>query len=77
MPSETGCPFNCPSHPADVNYAPGTCPRTDDVLSRAINISIGVQDPELGSAFGIRLTSTGSQISAALDVFVKSAREVL
>ena len=50
-------------------YGKGAYPRTDDILSRAINISIGVVDAGLGAAFGINITSTDEQIKAAADKF--------
>jgi 8-amino-3,8-dideoxy-alpha-D-manno-octulosonate transaminase len=40
----------------------GSFPRTDDILSRALNISIGVVDAGLGSGFGININSTDSEI---------------
>jgi len=51
-----GCPYTCPyytSKGGQVRYQAGMLPQTDDLLSRAINISIGVSDPGLGSAFGV------------------------
>jgi hypothetical protein len=30
-------------------------PRTDELLARSLNISIGVSDPGLGSAFGVTM----------------------
>jgi dTDP-4-amino-4,6-dideoxygalactose transaminase len=41
---------------------PGDLPNTDDILSRTINISIGVVDSGLGSGFGINLNSTDNEI---------------
>lgn len=40
----------------------GAYPRTDDILSRSINISVGVVDPGLGSAFGIDINSSDDEI---------------
>ena len=52
-----GCPFTCPYYKGDeVKYWKGMLPQTDDLLSRAINISIGVSDPGLGSAFGVTMS---------------------
>lgn len=42
----------------------GDLPVTDDILSRTINISIGVVDDGLGAGFGINLNSTDEEISA-------------
>ncbi len=41
---------------------PGDLPKTDDILSRTINISIGVVDSGLGSGFGINIHSTDADI---------------
>jgi len=46
-------------------------PRTDDILSRAINISIGVMDPGLGSAFGVQITDSPDVIDRKAEEFVK------
>jgi dTDP-4-amino-4,6-dideoxygalactose transaminase len=43
----------------------GAYPRTDDILSRSINLSVGVVDAGLGSAFGIHVRSTDEEIEAA------------
>ena len=42
---------------------------TDDLLSRAINLSVGVVDPGLGSGFGVNINSTDEEIAAAADLF--------
>ncbi len=41
---------------------PGDLPITDDILSRTINLSIGVVDAGLGSAFGIHINSNEQEI---------------
>jgi 8-amino-3,8-dideoxy-alpha-D-manno-octulosonate transaminase len=46
-------------------YGKGAYPKTDDILSRAINVSIGVVDAGLGSAFGININSTDEEIEQA------------
>jgi len=46
-------------------YGKGAYPRTADVLSRAMNISVGVSDAGLGSAFGINIDSSDEEIQAA------------
>ncbi len=48
-------------------HGKGAYPRTDDILSRSINISVGVVDPGLGSAFGININSTDSQIETVAE----------
>ena len=54
--------------------APHSRPRTDDVLSRSVNISVGVVDPGLGSPTGIDISSdrasierTGANLRAELE----------
>lgn len=42
----------------------GDFPRTDDLLRRSINISVGVVDAGLGSAFGINIDSTDEEIES-------------
>jgi len=62
-----GCPFACPAHPTDVNYRAGLLPRTDDILARAINVSIGVIDAGLGAAFGVSILSTEDEVDHKAD----------
>jgi dTDP-4-amino-4,6-dideoxygalactose transaminase len=47
----------------------GAYPRTDDVLARSINLSVGVVDAGLGAAFGIHIRSTDEEIDAAARAF--------
>ena len=56
MVNPVGCPFACPSFVADgPDYRKGALPQTDVLLSRAMNISIGVVDRGLGAGFGVRV----------------------
>ncbi len=50
-------------------YGKGAYPRTDDILSRAVNLSVGVVDPGLGSAFGININSSDEEICRAAERF--------
>ena len=50
-------------------FGKGAYPRTDDILSRAINLSVGVVDAGLGAAFGININSTDAEIAAAAQQF--------
>jgi dTDP-4-amino-4,6-dideoxygalactose transaminase len=60
-----GCPFTCPYYEGgEVRYWKGMLPQTDDLLSRAINISIGVSDPGLGSAVGVRMQDGLEEVGA-------------
>ncbi|MFX1355880.1 MAG: DegT/DnrJ/EryC1/StrS family aminotransferase [Promethearchaeota archaeon] len=61
--TDEGCPFKCPYYKGNaIKYQKGMLPQTDDLLSRAINISIGVTDPGLGSGYGINIMSTEEEI---------------
>lgn len=61
--TEEGCPFTCPYYKGpEVNYYKGMLPQTDDLLKRAINISVGVSDTGLGSAYGITINSSKEEI---------------
>ena len=46
-------------------YGKGAYPKTDDILSRAINLSVGVVDAGLGAAFGVNIHSTDKEIEQA------------
>lgn len=50
-------------------HGKGAYPRTDDLLSRAMNISVGVVDGGLGSAFGINIDSDDQEIEAVAKQF--------
>ena len=52
------CPFTCSPYTGkggSMRYSKGMLPRTDALLARSINISIGVSDPGLSSAFGVTM----------------------
>jgi len=52
------CPFTCSPYTCrggQMRYWKGMLPRTDALLARSINISIGVSDPGLSSAFGVTM----------------------
>ncbi len=48
----------------------GAYPRTDDILGRTINISVGVVDGGLGAGWGININSSDDQIEAAAMQFI-------
>lgn len=50
----------------------GAYPRTDDILSRAVNISVGVVDAGLGAGFGINIDSTDEEIGRVAETFVRA-----
>lgn len=39
--SGKGGPWNCAEHPTDVEYGPGLCPRTEDLVARSVIVPIG------------------------------------
>ncbi len=51
-------------------YTKGSYPLTDDILSRSMNISVGVVDGGLGAGWGININSTDAEIVKAADQFV-------
>jgi 8-amino-3,8-dideoxy-alpha-D-manno-octulosonate transaminase len=50
----------------------GSYPRTDDILSRAMNISVGVVDGGLGAGWGININSTDTEIKTAARQFIEA-----
>jgi len=75
-----GCPFSCPHYTNNggkVNYEKGMLPQTDSILSRAINISVGVSDAGLGSGFGISILSDNDEIDMRVERFRKCVRKYL
>jgi dTDP-4-amino-4,6-dideoxygalactose transaminase len=64
------CPFTCSPYAnkgGSMRYWKGMLPRTDALLARSLNISIGVSDPGLSSGFGVT-------INDGLDVVEERAR---
>lgn len=55
-------------------HTKGSYPRTDDILSRAMNISVGVVDGGLGAGWGIHINSSEAEIEAAAKQFVAACR---
>jgi dTDP-4-amino-4,6-dideoxygalactose transaminase len=52
------CPFTCSPYAergGSMRYYKGMLPQTDTLLARSLNISIGVSDPGLSSAFGVTM----------------------
>jgi dTDP-4-amino-4,6-dideoxygalactose transaminase len=56
-------------------YGKGAYPRTDEILSRAINLSVGVVDAGLGAAFGVHIDSSDEEIAAAAEKFRRSCTD--
>jgi len=55
-------------------HTQGAYPKTDDILSRAMNISIGVVDGGLGAGWGININSTDEEIEAAAKQFIEACK---
>lgn len=73
-----GCPFTCPYYKGgEVRYEKGMLPKTDDLLSRAINLSIGVSDAGLGAAFGVTARDGEDAVDRKVEAFRRAAREYL
>jgi len=72
------CPFLCPFYDKpEVIYEKGMLPQTDGLLKRGINISVGVSDPGLGSAYGITINDTKEQIKLIVENLKKAIRNSL
>jgi dTDP-4-amino-4,6-dideoxygalactose transaminase len=55
-------------------HTKGAYAKTDDILSRAMNISIGVVDGGLGAGWGININSTDAEIEAAAGQFNEACK---
>lgn len=53
----------------------GAYPKTDDILARAMNISVGVVDGGLGAGFGVNIDSTNEEIDAIVDKFLRACKK--
>jgi dTDP-4-amino-4,6-dideoxygalactose transaminase len=60
---------------AGLPYGKGAYPQTDDILSRSINLSVGVVDAGLGAGFGININSLDSEIEQKAQRFITACRE--
>ena len=64
---------NHPFHLSERTYAKHMLPATDDILERAVNISVGVVDKGLGAGTGININSTVEEINQV----AKNIREIV
>jgi len=55
-------------------HTKGSYPKTDDILSRAMNISVGVVDAGLGSGWGININSSDAEIEMAAKQFIDACK---
>ncbi len=60
---------------AGLPHGCGAYPRTDDILSRALNLSVGVVDAGLGAGFGINIDSSQEDIQKAAAAFRAACRD--
>lgn len=51
--------------------------KTDAILSRAVNLSVGVVDPGIGAAFGINILSSDQEIAQKAEEFVKMVKPIV
>lgn len=54
----------------------GDLPKTDDILSRCVNVSVGVVDGGLGSAFGINIHSNDDDIKKVASRFIEVCESI-
>ena len=52
-------------------------PQTDDILSRAVNLSVGVVDPGIGASFGINILSKYQEIQRKAAMFVDAVKPIV
>lgn len=55
-------------------YTKGSYPRTDDILSRTMNISVGIVDDGLGAGWGININSTDEEIESVSEEFIHACK---
>lgn len=60
--TNAGCPYHCEKYPSSITYHKHMLPQTDDILERAINISVGVVDAGIGANYGINILSADDEI---------------
>jgi len=52
-------------------------PKTDGILTRSINLSIGVVDPGIGADFGINILSSNEEIYKKAEEFIKIVKSII
>ena len=58
-------------------YSPHMLPKTDDILARSINLSVGVVDPGLGADFGINARSKEDEIDQTAEKFIRIIKPII
>jgi dTDP-4-amino-4,6-dideoxygalactose transaminase len=74
--TEYKCPYVCEAYGQDIKYAAHMLPKTDGILDRAVNISVGVVDAGLGAGVGINITSTDEEISACAKIIEAAMKKI-
>jgi Predicted pyridoxal phosphate-dependent enzyme apparently involved in regulation of cell wall biogenesis len=74
--TDFNCPYACAEYGQEVRYWKHMLPNTDDILERAVNISVGVVDKGLGASFGININSTDEEIDAAAGKIRQIMKEI-
>jgi dTDP-4-amino-4,6-dideoxygalactose transaminase len=74
-PTAEGCPFTCPFYKGHVEYHKGMLPNTDQLLDRAINLTVGVACDAQGASAGINLNSTDEDVDAAAKMVLEALRQ--
>jgi len=70
-------PLKSPYYKGTAELRKGMLPRTDDYLQRAINMSVGVVDAGLGSAFGVGLNSSEHEVDRTAEKLRKTVLELV
>ena len=74
------CPYTCSPYTGkggQMRYRKGMLPRTDALLSRSLNISIGVSDPGLSASFGVTIKDGHDVVEARAARFRRVAGQYL
>jgi dTDP-4-amino-4,6-dideoxygalactose transaminase len=77
VPYADGCPFDCAAHPTERTYHRGMLPRTDDLLSRSVALSVGVVDSYLGAGFGVNVRSSPHEVRQVAEEFHRRTAAIL
>ncbi|TVR68047.1 MAG: DegT/DnrJ/EryC1/StrS family aminotransferase [Spirochaetaceae bacterium] len=72
-----GPPFQSKEFPTTVEYTQGMLPKTDAILTRAINLSIGVVDAGLGSGYGLHPKATNEEIDQVAETVTRALKKYL
>ena len=70
------CPYVCEAYGRNMEYKAHMLPKTDSILDRALNVSVGVVDKGLGAGFGININSDDAEITKVADKIKELMKEV-